>query len=131
SQVTGVPERFNGWPEGYRALQIWDKRLPSYFFRIFGRPMRASVCECERSNEPSITQALHLMNSAEIADKIRARSGTARRLADSTKPSAEVIDELYLMTLARFPSERERTVMQEAFTAPGADRRAATEDVLW
>ena len=72
-QVTGVPEKFNGWPEGYRAIQVWDNRMPSYFFRIFGRPVRCSVCECERSNEPSITQALHLMNSAEITDKMRAR----------------------------------------------------------
>ena len=39
SQATGVPEKFNGWPEGYRAIQIWDNRMPSYFFRIFGRPV--------------------------------------------------------------------------------------------
>jgi hypothetical protein len=129
-QVTGVPEKFNGWPDGYRAIQVWDNRMPSYFFRIFGRPMRASVCECERSNEPSITQALHLMNSAEIADKIRARTGAARRLADSAGAPAEVIDELYLAALARFPSDRERAVLLEAFAGP-ADRRAATEDVLW
>ena len=49
---------------------IWDNRMPSYFFRIFGRPVRASVCECERSNEPSISQALHLMNSQEVMEKI-------------------------------------------------------------
>ena len=41
-QATGVPEKFNGWPEGYRAIQIWDNRMPSYFFRIFGRPVRAA-----------------------------------------------------------------------------------------
>jgi hypothetical protein len=130
-QATGVPEKFNGWPDGYRAVQIWDNRMPSYFFRIFGRPMRASVCECERSNEPSITQALHLMNSAEITDKVRARSGTARRLADSAKTLAEIIDELYLTTLARFPEARERAVLAALFMAPGADRRSATEDILW
>ena len=69
-QSTGVTEKYNGWPEGYRAIQIWDNRMPSYFFRIFGRPVRASVCECERSNQPSISQAMHLMNSPEIAAKI-------------------------------------------------------------
>lgn len=130
-QVTGVPEKFNGWPEGYRATQVWDNRMPSYFFRIFGRPMRASVCECERSNEPSISQALHLMNSAEIAAKLHARTGTARLLADSAKTPAEIIDELYLGALSRFPTPRERVLMMEAFTAPDADRRSATEDVLW
>ena len=43
-QATGVPEQFNGWPARYRAVQIWDNRMPSYFFRVFGRPQRVSVC---------------------------------------------------------------------------------------
>jgi hypothetical protein len=130
SQATGVPEKFNGWPEGYRAIQVWDNRMPSYFFRIFGRPVRASVCECERSNEPSIAQALHLMNSEEITSKVRARQGTARHLAASTRPPREVIDELYLGTLSRYPSDKERAVMLEVFTQ-SEDRRTAVEDVLW
>lgn len=131
SQTTGVPEKFNGVPEGFRAIQLWDNRIPSYFFQIFGRPLRASVCECERSNEPSITQALHLMNSPEIAEKIHAKTGTARKLSDSKKSPAEVIEELYLTCLARFPSEQEKATMLKVFTESGTDRRAATEDVLW
>jgi hypothetical protein len=75
SQTTGVPEKFNGWPEGIRSIQVWDNRMPSYFFRIFGRPVRATVCECERSNEPSISQALHLLNSPEVNQKIAHRHG--------------------------------------------------------
>ncbi|OWK46769.1 DUF1549 domain-containing protein [Fimbriiglobus ruber] len=131
SRATGVPEKFNGWPEGYRAIELWDNRVPSYFFRIFGRPLRASVCECERSNEPSITQALHLMNSPEIAEKIRAKTGTARKLADSAKPPAEIVNELYLTALARLPTDQERLQMLKVFAEAGPDRRAATEDVLW
>jgi hypothetical protein len=130
-QATGVPEKFNGWPEGYRAIQVWDNRMPSYFFRIFGRPVRASVCECERSNEPSIAQALHLMNSEEVMGKVRARQGTARRLARSGKEPREIIDELYLGTLSRFPTDKERAVMLRAFAEAGDDRQAAAEDVLW
>jgi hypothetical protein len=131
SQVTGSPEKFNGWPEGVRAIQLWDNRIPSYFFRIFGRPLRASVCECERSNEPSITQALHLMNSPEIAEKIRAKAGVARTLADTKKLPAEVIEELYLTVLSRFPTEKEKATMGKLFVDSGNDRRATTEDVLW
>jgi hypothetical protein len=131
SQTTGVPEKFNGWPEGVRAIQLWDNRIPTYFFRIFGRPLRASVCECERSNEPSITQALHLMNSPEIGDKIRAKTGTAHKLADSPKTPAEIVEELYLTAHARFPSEREKETMLKVFAEAGNDRRAAAEDVLW
>lgn len=130
-QATGVPEKFNGWPEGIRAIQIWDNRMPSYFFRIFGRPVRASVCECERSNEPSIAQALHLLNSPEIMAKIQFRHGKARQLADSALSPPEIVDELYLGTLSRFPTDKERSVMLQVFSEAGSDRRTATEDVLW
>ena len=129
--VTGVPEKFNGWPEGYRAIQIWDNRMPSYFFRIFGRPVRASVCECERSSEPSISQALHLMNSQEVMDKIRGRTGRARQLAGSDFAPAAVIDELYLTTLARQPRDDERGLLLKAFDRDEGGRRAAVEDILW
>ena len=128
SQVTGAPEKFNGWPDGFRAIQVWDNRMPSYFFRIFGRPVRFSVCECERGTDPSITQALHLMNSPEIAAKIKAKAGTARKLADSDKKPDAIIDELFLGALSRKPTDAERTKLLEAFTD---DRRAAIEDVLW
>jgi len=131
SQSTGVAEKFNGWPEGYRAIQIWDNRMPSYFFTIFGRPVRATVCECERSGEPSISQALHLLNSPEIMAKIQHREGTARRLADSELTADELIDELYLTTLSRFPNDEERGLMREAFVGQEASRQAAVEDVLW
>ena len=131
SYSTGVPEKFNGWPQGYRAVQVWDNRMPSYFFRIFGRPVRASVCECERSNEPSIAQALHLLNSPEIMQKIQHRRGRARQLAGRKLPPTSIIDELYLGTLGRYPRAEEKTLMLEAFTGDDIDRRAATEDVLW
>tara|TARA_R110002072_G_scaffold299632_1_gene475518 strand:- start:106590 stop:108980 length:2391 start_codon:yes stop_codon:yes gene_type:complete len=131
SQATGVAEKFNGWPDGYRAIQIWDNRMPSYFFSIFGRPVRATVCECERSGEPSISQALHLLNSPEIMQKIQHRNGTARRLANSELTDDEIIDELYLTTLARFPNDEERGLMRGVFAGPDASRQAAVEDVLW
>lgn len=130
-QTTGAPEKFNGWPLGTRSIQVWDNRMPSYFFRIFGRPVRATVCECERSNEPSISQALHLLNSPEINEKIASRAGVARQLADSPKTPDEITDEVYLGTLSRFPTAEERALMKQSFDAPGATRRQAVEDVLW
>lgn len=129
SQVTGVPEKFNGWPEGYRAIQVWDNRMPSYFFRIFGRPVRYSVCECERGTDPSIAQALHLMNSPEISEKIRARRGLARKLADSDKQPDAIVEELFLSALGRMPTDAEKSQMAVAFV--GNSREAAVEDVMW
>lgn len=127
-EVTGVPEQFQGWPHGTRAIQIWDNRLPLYFFRIFGRPVRVTVCECERSNEPSIAQALHLMNSPEIAAKIQDRSGRAAQLAATDMPVDKLIEELFLTALARLPREEEMAASRPAFAS---DRRRGAEDVLW
>ena len=130
-QITNVPEKFNGWPDGVRAIQVWDNRMPSYFFRIFGRPVRASVCECERSNEPSISQALHLLNSPEIHEKISHRHGRARQWADSSMTNDEVIDELYLGTLSRFPTDEERTLLVTELKNAGGERRTVVEDIFW
>lgn len=134
--VTESPASFNGWPPGVRAIEVWDNRMPSYFFQVFGRPQRVSVCECERGDAPSIAQALHLMNAPETVAKIRSRSGRAARLARSQLSPAEIIEELYLAALCRFPRPEESSWMQQAFgdkphTANGERRRQAVEDVMW
>lgn len=131
-QVTGVPEKFNGTPEGLRAIQLWDNRMPSYFLTLFGRPARVSVCECERSTEPSIAQALHLMNAEEIEAKIRSRKGVARKLADSDLTAPAILDELYLSAHARFPTKHERDTLLKLFDGKEAiTRREAVQDALW
>lgn len=130
-QVTGVPEKFNGWPEGVRAISMWDNRMPSYFLKIFGRPGRTSVCECERSGEPSIAQALHMMNAPEINAKIHSRRGIARKLADSSATPQVIIEELFFGVLARKPTPSEKKAMIEIFTESMGNRRAAVEDILW
>jgi hypothetical protein len=131
SQATGVNESFNGWPKGYRAIEIWDNRMPNYFFRIFGKPQRVSVCECERGTEPSIAQALHLMNAPETMKKLRSRFGVVRRLVDSNRSPADIVDELYLATLSRFPRTEERDLMVSVFDDPSSSRQTAVEDILW
>lgn len=130
-QTTGVPEKFNGWPLGVRSIHVWDNRMPSYFFRIFGRPVRATVCECERSTLPSISQALHLINSPEVHAKLTHRHGAARKLADSDLAPEATVDELFLSTLSRFPTAEERALLKAAFEADPSQRRQAVEDVLW
>jgi hypothetical protein len=87
SQVTGVPTPFNqlnsggrdgvsgydGYPLGTRALQLPDTLVVSPFLDAFGRPERAQTCSCERQQDSSVGQALHLNNGKTLNDKIRAR----------------------------------------------------------
>jgi len=130
SQSTGVPEEFNGWPKGYRAIQLWDNKLPSDFLEVFGRPTRQSVCACDRGVEPSIAQALHLLNASRTDEKITARDGRVAKLAASSLTDNEVVDELYLWTLSRFPSDVERHRVHSLFS-DSTNRREAVEDLLW
>ena len=131
-QTTGVPEKFNGWPIGARAIEVWDNRMPSYFFRIFGRPTRTTVCACERGDAPSISQALHLLNSPEISQKIQHRNGRARQLSKQSISADQVIDELYLTAVSRYPTDSERKLFGRTLNeSDSEDRTAAIEDLLW
>ena len=68
-QVTGVRENFPGYP-GRRALQLPDAAVDSYFLTAFGRPPRVTAADSERQQEPSITQALHVINGDTINRKL-------------------------------------------------------------
>lgn len=131
SQVIGVPEKFNGLPPGTRAIQLWDNRMPSYFLQVFGRPVRATVCSCERGDSPSIAQALHMMNAPEINAKLRSAKGVVSRLAASPMTAAELADEIYLRCLTRFPTSAEREAVAYLIGTDAAGRRAGIEDALW
>jgi len=80
---------------GFRALQLPDSNIASYFLKSFGRADRVATCECERTNEPSMAQALHLANGETLNQKLAQkdnasmpcwRPGKARRNW-STKPT--------------------------------------------
>jgi hypothetical protein len=62
---------------------------------------------------------------------VTAESGRCATLAKSSKSAAEVVDELYLLAYCRPPTDTERAAALKRFEKPGADRRKATEDLLW
>jgi hypothetical protein len=129
SDVTGVAESFPGQPAGTRAVQLWDNRLPSYFLEIFGRPERTSPCECGRSSEPTMAQALHLMNAPEIESRLAAPTGRVAKLVERGLEPQELADELSLSALGRFPTPQERKIADELFAA--GSRNEAAADFLW
>lgn len=132
SQATGRPEAFPLMPEGTRAIQLWDNRIDHYFLKVFGRPLRATACECERVNEPSTAQVLHLLNAPEIHAKIGHHRGRVRLLLQSDRPSPEIVTQLYLATYSRPPDDTELSVATDYLDSESVDRRTvAAEDLLW
>ncbi|QDU94679.1 DUF1553 domain-containing protein [Lignipirellula cremea] len=129
--VTGSHEELAGMPAGARAVQAWNHELPSRFLDTFGRPARKTVCQCERVNETTLSQVLHLMNGPLVSDKITDPAGRAAALAASDRTPAEIIAALYLAAYGRPPTDAEQAAAATAFTAPDATRRSAAEDILW
>jgi len=131
NDATGVSDTFAAMPIGSRALQTWSYKIESHFMDAFGRPNPSTDCPCERDRQMSVVQSLHLMNSKNLQSKLSNPMGRARRLADSDKPSNEIVTDLYLATLSRTPSDDELKVALAAFSGAGATRQSATEDVFW
>lgn len=73
-----------------------DEGYTSYFLDVFGRPQRISACECERVSEANLAQALHLLNSDEIQNKLARPNGRADAIAKDPRPDAEKIDDIFL-----------------------------------
>src|SRR5262249_15058502 len=70
--ATGTQEKYQGLPLGTRAIQLPDTRVRSYLLDTFGRPPRQITCECERTAQPNIAQALTLLNGDFLNKKIDA-----------------------------------------------------------
>ncbi|HET6878569.1 MAG TPA: DUF1549 domain-containing protein [Pirellulales bacterium] len=130
SDVTEVPETFAALPAGSRATEIWSHRVESLFLDAFGRPDANQDPPCERTTETTMVQTLHLMNAPNLHHKVTSDDGRAARLAASDKPVAEIVEELYLLVYSRLPTSEERQIGNEWF-ASAANRRQATEDLLW
>ncbi len=73
--AAGTQTKFKELPLGTRAIDIPDAEYPDYFLNTFAKPRRASVCECERSPDPNLAQALHTLNGDILATKIAQPTG--------------------------------------------------------
>lgn len=131
SDVTGLPDPLVAMPLGARAMQAWSYKIESHFLDAFGRPNSSSDCPCERDLQLSVVQSLHLMNSKALQGKLSHREGRVHRLADGPLSPERIVEELYLLTLNRPPTETERRKAVRAYAETGASRQTATEDVLW
>lgn len=132
SQVTDAPTKFKSYPESWRAVQLPDSNVDSYFLRTFGRPERNNTCECERSSEPSVTQVLHMSNGDTLNQKLTAKDNRIAKLVASKTPVDKMIEEACLSALSRFPSQAETEKFSKTIAAESEkNRRAVLEDVYW
>ncbi|HLJ96357.1 MAG TPA: DUF1553 domain-containing protein [Gemmataceae bacterium] len=149
SQVTGVPTPFTqvhsggtgglsaygGYPLRTRALQLPDSQVASAFLDAFGRPERSQTCSCERQQDSSVSQALHLNNGQTLNDKLRAKNSQVEKWVQEKVNDEEAVRRLFLLALSREPGAAElqkfREIMAQATAEQQATRREVLEDLFW
>jgi hypothetical protein len=127
--ITGVPESYEGYPFGMRAVQVPDPSVKSYFLELFGRSERVTACACERSGDVTLPQLLHLYNGG-VREKIDSTESTLHDWIAKGMTDGDIVENLYLTALCRPPSDTERDRIA-AYIQSAPERSAALADVFW
>ena len=145
SQVTDVPTKFNRigfpgadsqktdfYPEGTRAIQLYDSAVVSYFLKSFGRNQREITCECQRSDEPSMVQVLHISNGDTINQKLESKNNWLTELLENVDCDVDAIELAFIRVLSRHPQKAETDGILQSFgDYEPSQRRLLFEDLLW
>lgn len=128
--ATDTTTKFTNLPLGTRAIELPDTNYNNYFLKTFGKPRRVSVCECERTPDENLAQALHTLNGDTINAKIDQQDGRLSKLIAAEKSDDEIIAALFMATWSRDPTEEELAVCK-GIVAEATDRKEGLGDVLW
>lgn len=118
------------YTKGTRAIQLYDAAVNSYFLKTFGRNPREITCECERSDEPSMVQVLHLSNGDTLNPKLADESNCVLRQMEQSDDEA-IIRELFLRALARGPTDAELKELLAVIDEYDEDRATGLQDMAW
>ncbi len=129
TQVTDTKNKFQGLPTGARAVQIANGNTSTYFLTAFGRAKRETVCSCEVSIEPNLSQALHLLNGDTVNTKMAQGKLVPTRLKEGKTPE-QIAEEIYIRCLSRKPTEREAAALKEVVDNE-QNKQQALEDIFW
>ena len=149
SSVTGVPTKFDqvytgveggtaatgNYPAGVRALQLPDSQVASNFLNAFGRPERLQTCSCERQQEATVGQALHLNNGQTLNEKLSSKQCRIEPWLKDKVGNSEAIRRVFELALSREPTPAEmkkfESILSEASGGDKTSRREALEDLFW
>ena len=130
--ATMVRTKHPNMPLGKRAVELPDAATnnTNAFLVTFGKTKRASVCECERTADENLAQALHTLNGDILSSKIADGQGRVAALVGSGKPTDVCVEELYLATLCRGPNTQELAEAR-GFITSSPSPAEGYQDLLW
>jgi hypothetical protein len=128
----GSTQKAEGYGPDTRALELRDSKVKNPFLDTFGRNAREITCECERSNQPSLVQVLHLSNGTTLNDKLAAPAGRITQILATDPKPTDLVEEAWVRTLSRRPTDAERKPFEALLAAAQADeKRQVVEDMYW
>lgn len=137
SQVLGVPARFEGYSYGTRAVDIAGvervrRKLSDgdVFLRQFGKPERLLSCECERSDDATLGQALSLVGGESLNARLSHPDNRIGKLLAASNDHRAAIESMFWTALSRPPTEQEIAASIELIAKTG-DARRTLEDLTW
>ncbi len=144
SQISGVPGSYSiyadtrpvyQFPSGTRAQQLPDVRVDSPFLDSFGRPERTQVCSCERQQDSSVGQALHLNNGQTLNEKLRDKRSRIHQWLTEKLSDEQAVRRLFALALCREPTASEdrhfRDLLAEAAKDKTVSHEERLEDIFW
>jgi hypothetical protein len=125
-RATGMPATISAAPAGAPPASVQIGTVPkamalpdptggkeyAAFLDHFGRGNRDNVA---RTSNPSVVQALSLLNSRIITDRLKsaATGSTVQRIIADESDAGAMADRIYLTTLSRYPTSEERAAASE------------------
>jgi Protein of unknown function (DUF1549)/Protein of unknown function (DUF1553) len=140
SQVTGAPIRFSGYPRGIRAGELPGVRavrlrddpptMADQFLVEFGKPPRLQSCDCERSDEPTLSQTFTMVSGPPTMELLTQPDNRIDRMLGAGRDEEQIVDTLFWAALSRPPTQDELAGTVR-YIGSADNRRSAVEDVCW
>ena len=95
--------------------------------------LRGNRDDQPRKSEGSILQALNLMNSTIIENRLAITGASASQLMLQALAmnNTDAVNRLFLTVLSRYPSDEEKTKALASLPAAGTARTSAMQDLVW
>jgi hypothetical protein len=139
NQATGTTEnmdmQYYYWPKEMKAVEIpYTPRNSFVAFMLanFGKPKRntAVQCDCERGGDASVLQVLSFANHPRVWAKIADEKGQVARVAKEIGDDKGRVEELYLLTLGRPPTDAEQQACAK-YLKESASTAKGLQGIMW
>ena len=128
--VTGSISKIPGVQPGTRAAQLADSqiKLPDGFLNNFGRPVRESACECERSNDVQLGPVMALISGPTVGDAISDPANAIAKLAKDVTDDRKLVEELFVRILNRVPTDKEINAALDSMKGMDSENKTLTAE---